>query len=675
MMKKFFCIAILAIWGYLLSFADNISIIPQPQSLIEKNAPPFLFNEETTIYATPAATDIAELWTENIRKATGWELPVKTTRQANRKKGICFILPERSQQSETYKLDISNKRILIEATGGAGLFYGAQTLNQLLPENIMGSPTNQEVITVPALSIQDAPRFKWRGYMQDVSRTFYSIDVLKKYIDVLSLYKLNTLHLHLTDDQGWRIEIKKYPRLTSEKATRFPEQFQQPEKRSGFYTQEEMKDLINYAAKRQVRIIPEIDIPGHCWPLLITYPELAANNNLYPDYVMPFCETYHVWGHQFTPNTIDPTSEKVYTFLDDVFTEIAALFPAEYIHFGGDEVVHSVWENEPHIKSFMEKNGMKRVEELQSYFVGRVSKIIRSKGKTPIGWNDILSDAENLPEGTHIMSWIGSSAVKNAAQYGFPTIATPSSHLYFDIRQGSPDDGLLADLAYPYAITIKKIYDYDPAAGLTEKEKSCLLGVQANMWPAVPQEVKDINVQNFPRLLALAEIAWTNQKKDFTDFEQRLNQQYKRLDAMKVDYYKPNGHIIATWKPEDVKTIEYVTWEWDVTDKIYANGRAMAGLFYTKGKNKLNIKNMQLLQNGKVIDEDLHRGFADETRTTSKRKNYLYFLNVHQYDPKARYTLRAEVSGYAGTDSYGNVIFSLAPYEDFKTVENDKTKQ
>lgn len=144
---------------------------------------------------------------------------------------------------------------------------------------------------------------------------------------------------------------------------------------------------------------------------------------------------------------------------------------------------------------------------------------------------------------------------------------------------------------------------------------------------------------------------------------------------MKVDYYKPNGHIIATWEPEDVKTIEYVTWEWDVTDKIYANGRAMAGLFYTKGKNKLNIKNMQLLQNGKVIDEDLHRGFADETRATSKRKNYLYFLNVRQYDPKARYTLRAEVSGYAGTDSYGNVIFSLAPYEDFKTVENDKTKQ
>ena len=387
---------------------------------------------------------------------------------------------------------------------------------------------------------------------------------------------------------------------------------------------------------------------------------------------MPFCATYHVWGHQFTPNTLDPTSEKVYQFLDDVFTELVEIFPSEYIHFGGDEVVHSVWQNEPRIKQFMADKGMKRVEELQSYFVSRVSKIIRSKGKQPIGWNDILSDAKNLPKGTNIMSWIGSSAVKNAAQYGFPTIATPSSHLYFDIRQGSPDDGLLADLAYPYAISLQKVYEYDPASGLTEQEQKCLLGVQANMWPAVPQEVKDINVQNFPRLLALAEIAWADSKKDFQDFEKRLAPQYNRLDALKIDYYRPGGHIIATWEPKDVKTNDYVVWEWEVTPKVYANGRIMAGLFYTKGKNKLNIKKMQLLENGKVIAEDTHRGFADETRATSKPKNYLYFLDVKDYKPQARYTLRAEVSGYAGTDSYGNVIFSLAPYQDFSAVEADK---
>ena len=650
--------------------ADELAcILPKPTHISVQNEKGFQISAKTIIYATPQASATAELWAATLRKGTGLKLPVKVTTRAANKQGICFVLPEKTIDTESYSLNITKKRVLIESQGAAGLFYGAQTVNQLLPAEVLEEKGNIQEISLPSLTVQDSPRFKWRGYMQDVSRTFYSVDVLKKYIDVMALYKLNTLHLHLTDDQGWRIEIKKYPHLTSEKATRFPDEYKQPEKRSGFYTQEEMKDLVAYAAARHIRIVPEIDVPGHCWPVLINYPELAVSSYLYPDYVMPFCATYHVWGHQFTPNTLDPTSEKVYQFLDDVFTELVEIFPSEYIHFGGDEVVHSVWQNEPRIKQFMADKGMKRVEELQSYFVSRVSKIIRSKGKQPIGWNDILSDAKNLPKGTNIMSWIGSSAVKNAAQYGFPTIATPSSHLYFDIRQGSPDDGLLADLAYPYAISLQNVYEYDPANGLTEKEKECLLGVQANMWPAVPQEVKDINVQNFPRLLALAEIAWADGKKDF---EKRLAPQYNRLDALKIDYYRPGGHIIATWEPKDVKTNDYVVWEWDVTSKVYANGRAMAGLFYTKGKNKLNIKKMQLLENGKVIAEDTHRGFADETRATSKPKNYLYFLDVKDYKPQAKYILRAEVSGYTGTDSYGNVIFSLAPYKDFSAVETDK---
>ena len=653
--------------------ADEIAcILPKPAHISVQDEKGFLINTKTVIYTTPQASATAELWAATLRQGTGLELPVKVTSRAANKQGICFVLPEKTTDTESYSLNITPKRVLIQSQGEAGLFYGAQTLNQLLPAEMLEGKGNIQEMSLPSLAIQDSPRFKWRGYMQDVSRTFYSIDVLKKYIDVMSLYKLNTLHLHLTDDQGWRIEIKKYPRLTSEKATRFPDEYKQPEKRSGFYTQEELKDLVAYAAARHIRIVPEIDVPGHCWPVLINYPELAVSSNLYPDYVMPFCATYHVWGHQFTPNTLDPTNEKVYQFLDDVFTELVEIFPSEYIHFGGDEVVHSVWQNEPRIKQFMADKGMKRVEELQSYFVSRVSKIIRSKGKQPIGWNDILSDAKNLPKGTNIMSWIGSSAVKDAAQYGFPTIATPSSHLYFDIRQGSRDDGLLADLAYAHVISLQNVYEYDPANGLTDQEQKCLLGVQANMWPAVPQEVKDINVQNFPRLLALAEIAWADGKKDFQDFETRLAPQYKRLNALKIDYYRPGGHIIATWEPKDVKTNDYVVWEWDVTPKVYANGRAMAGLFYTQGKNKLNIKKMQLLENGKVIAEDTHRGFADETRATSKPKNYLYFLDVKDYKPQARYTLRAEVSGYAGTESYGNVIFSLAPYQDFSAVEADK---
>lgn len=668
---------LLIIWACLCTLfnlqAAEYSVVPKPLSVKETGKPAFVFTPRTVVYVTPASRQIGELWIQSVSRSLPFQLQLKEVSSVKGKNGIVFDLSKKNRSSEAYTLDVSDKRIVVRSEGLAGLFYGAQTLTQLMPPEVVGKEKLEGDITVPSLQINDKPRFQWRGYMKDVSRTFYSVDVLKKYIDIMSLYKMNTLHLHLTDDQGWRVEIKKYPRLTSEKATHYPVQFGQPEGRSGFYTQEELKDLVAYAAARHVQIVPEIDVPGHCWPVLINYPELAVNDSFYPDYVMPFCETYHVWGHQFTPNTLDPSNEKVYQFLDDVFTEIAAIFPSEYIHFGGDEVRHILWEKNEHIQNFMKEKGMKNVMELQSYFVTRVSAIIAGKGKKPIGWNDILADAGNLPENAHIMSWLGSSAVKDAAKYGFPTIATPASHLYFDIRQGTPDDGLLSDLAYPYAITLSDVYGYDPAEGLTSRELDCLLGVQANMWPAVPQEVKDINLQNFPRLLGLAEIAWADGKKDFADFENRMNTQYKRLDALKVDYYRPDCHVIATWSPEKVSFIDYTTWEFDVTDKVYDNGRAMAGLFYTKGNDRLNIKSMQLLENGKVIAEDLHRGFADETRTTGKRKNYLYYLDVKNYRKDAKYTLRMEVSGYRGTDSYGNVIFSLSPYMPFQSVESDKT--
>ncbi|MDY3069189.1 MAG: beta-N-acetylhexosaminidase [Parabacteroides sp.] len=652
--------------------AVELKVVPKPLSVKETGKPDFVLNSKTEVYVTPTSKRIGEMWVESISKSLPFELKVNVVSNVKNKKGIVFDVSGKDDMSEAYTLNIDDKRIILSSKGLPGLLYASKTLSQLMPPEIGGNDKYTEDITIPSLIVNDKPRFKWRGYMQDVSRTFYSTDVLKKYIDIMSLYKMNVLHLHLTDDQGWRVEIKKYPRLTSEKATQYPEQYDQPAGRSGFYTQKELKELIAYAAERNVQIVPEIDIPGHCWPVLITYPELAVNESLYPDYVMPFRETYHVWGHQFTPNTLDPTNEKVYKFLDNVFTEIAEIFPSEYIHFGGDEVRHILWEKNERIQKFMKEKGMNNVMELQSYFVQRVSEIISNKGKKPIGWNDILADADNLPKSTHIMSWLGNSAVKDAAKYGFRTIATPSSHLYFDIRQGTPDDGLLSDLSYPYAITLKDVYGYDPTEGLNKKETECLLGVQANMWPAVPQEVKDINLQNFPRLLALAEIAWAEGEKDFPDFEDRMSSQYKRLDALKVDYYKPDCHIIATWSPDMVKTIDYTTWEFDVTNKVYDNGRAMAGLFYTKGENRLNINKMQLLENGVVIAEDLHRGFADETRATGKRKNYLYYLDVKNYKKNAKYTLRMEVSGYRGTDSYGNVIFSLSPYEPFKSVESDK---
>ena len=649
----------------------DLSLVPEPQELrMEKGK--FILNSETKIYCTPKSEATAALWVENVRKATGFELPLVVKRSGRTgKNAISFILTGNDTKNESYTLKVTPENVVIRSKGTAGLFYGAQTLRQLLPDYFEEGKVveGRETFEIPSLSIKDAPRYAWRGYMQDVSRTFYSVDVMKKYIDVMSLYKMNVLHMHLTDDQGWRVEIKKYPRLTEEKATTFPEEFNQPASYSGFYTQEDIRELVRYAAERHVEIVPEIDVPGHSWPVLISYPELAVCNNLYPDYIMPFRETYHVWGNQFTPNTLDPTKDIVYTFLNDVFTELADLFPSKYMHFGGDEVRYQVWKSQPQIKAFMESHNMQRIEEVQSYFIERISKLIRDKGRQPMGWNDILNDAENLPKGTAIMSWIGSDAVKDAAKYKFMTVATPNGNSYFDICQADRNDGLLADLAYGHIIRLEDVYNYDPDEGLTEEEKKYVLGYQANQWPAVPQEVKDINVQNFPRMLAIAEVGWTTKAKDFPAFKQRVDGQLSRLDALKVDYYRPGGHIIATWQPSDLITPTYKTLEWDVTNKVYTEGRMMAGMYYTKGKNFVNIRRMQLLEDGKVIAEDNHRGFADKTRTTGKRKNYLYFLPVEKYNPNAKYTLRAEVSGYNGTDSYGNVICSLSPYVPFSAVE------
>ncbi|MGY0036510.1 family 20 glycosylhydrolase [Pedobacter sp. NJ-S-72] len=335
-----------------------------------------------------------------------------------------------------------------------------------------------------------------------------------------------------------------------------------------------------YAKVRNITIVPEIDVPGHCWPIIITHPELGVNTKTSPDYVVSFMDSYNYWGVQFTPNPLDPTKEAVYTFLNDIFGEIADIFPSKYIHFGGDEVVHRLWENEPHIQQFMKEKGMKKVEELQSYFVRRVSAIVAQKGKRPIGWNDILEDAGNLPKNTAIMSWIGRyDAVKNAARYGFYTIACPTDPLYFDITQKDRNDGTMSDLNYGGANTIEDVYQYRPLANLNETEQKFVLGIQANMWPAVPQEVKDMNVQNFPRLLAVAEIGWTSGKdKDLNEFLKRLNANYTRLDTLKVDYYKPGGYIISTWKPGQIST-GFRTLNFDVTSKVYTNGSVPGWIF------------------------------------------------------------------------------------------------
>lgn len=646
-----------------------ISLIPRPLELSEQ-AGTFKINSKTKIYADKEAVPVAELFAKTVRVSTGFALPVSNSLKPEQ--GIYFVMDNKSDSlgKEGYRLTVSSDKVTITASGIPGLFYGAQTLRQLLPAQVESQTKVKGVEwLVPCVTINDAPRFNWRGYMKDVSRTFYSVDVLKKYMDVMALYKMNVLHLHLTDDQGWRVEIKKYPKLTSPQTTVFASVHNEPAERSGFYTQEQIKELVRYAAERNITLVPEIDVPGHSWATLLVYPELGVNDKHYPEYVFPFLASWGYWGTQFTPNTLDPTKENVYQFLDDVFTEIASLFPGDYIHFGGDEVRHSCWDAEPHVTKFIKEQNLENSTGLQNYFVARVCQIIKSKGKKPIGWNDILQNPDNLTKETAIMSWLGRDAIMKAAKNGFYTVASPTSPMYFDITQADRNDGTMSDLAYGNINSIDLVYNYDPTRGLDEDQQRYVLGVQANIWPAVPQNVKDLNVQNFPRLIALAENAWSaKQNKDFPDFEKRLKKTYDRLDELKIDYYRKGGYITGTWKPEQL-TEEFSPLEWDVTPKVYANGRIIAGFFYTDGENFMNIRKVELLENGKVVSTDEHEGLADKFRGTNKTKTFLYNLTLDKYKSGAKYTLRAEVKGNGGTKSSGNFTFNLSPYKPFTVVE------
>jgi len=649
-----------------------INIIPKP-SRIEQLPGNFRFGKQTILYAPSSANQeikaIVSFFIQLMTPVT----KITQGKEATTTTGIIFkINPSLTDSGEEgYHLTITKSQIIIEAQHAKGLFYGVETLRQLLPAEIEKKKPDQKNWTVPCLAITDKPRFKWRGFMLDVSRTFYSTDVVKKYLDIMALYKLNVFHLHLTDDQGWRIEIKKYPRLTDKKSTVFDDRFQQPAARSGFYTQAQLRDLVKYAKERNITIVPEIDIPGHSWPAIIAYPELGSNRKLDPPYVFPFLASWGVWGNQFTPNIFDPGNEQLYTFLDAVFSEIVDIFPSKYIHFGGDEVRHVIWEKEPRIQEFMKTKGLKNGKDLQSYFVARVIAIIKSKGRQPMGWNDILEGDPKQLAGTAMMSWLGQEAIIEAAKGGFEVVGTPSDYVYFDITQADRNDGTLSDLAYSNINTLEIVYNYNPAEGLTTAQEKYVLGEQANMWPALAQDVKDVNVQLFPRLIALAEGSWVALKdKNIVDFKTRLKAHYPRLNNLKVDYYKPGGYITGNWSPQDL-TASYAAKEWNVTRKVYTNGRVYAGFYYTKGKNYMDITQVDLLENGKVISSDVHAGLADTFRGTNKTKTFQYNLKVDHYHPESEYTIRALIRGNKGTDSYGNFTFNLSPYKPFGRVEPD----
>jgi hexosaminidase len=509
----------------------NLGIIPAPVSL--KKAPgQFILSQETTLL-TDSLTNKAVLFlADYLQNKTMLHIQPKTNTGQNITNSV--ILTSAGTDSlppEGYRLTITPQNITIAARG-AGLFYGIQTLIQLMPAERSG------IAKLPCVQIEDYPRFGYRGLMLDVCRHFFSVEFVKKYIDLMAAYKLNNFHWHLTDDQGWRIEIKKYPKLTeigSMRAQtvignyhdRTPQQFDNTPV-GGFYTQDQIREVIKYAADRYINVIPEIEIPGHSEAALAAYPELGCD----PGRTYKVSETWGVFRDVYCP------SEKTFGFLEDVLSEVIDLFPSKYIHIGGDEVPKDVWKESEFCQKLIKRLKLKDEHGLQSYFIQRIEKFVNSKGRSIIGWDEILEGG--LAPNATVMSWRGEAGGIQAAQQNHDVIMTPSSAgMYLDHAQGKLGTEPLGIGGFTPLI---KTYSYDPTpAILNPDQKKHILGVQANLWTEyIPTENK-VEYMILPRMMALAEVAWTAPaNKNYKDFtETRLPGHLAWLDKNNFDYRVP----------------------------------------------------------------------------------------------------------------------------------------
>lgn len=502
----------------------KFNIIPEPASL-KAGTGSFLLNNKTVLFLSNSINaEKGSFLSRILRNYTGYSLPVTTISPNKEKSFVSLTLNKINEQvlgKEGYKLRVVPDGISIEANEPEGLFYGVQTLLQLLPISKEGKLSAKRV-RIPAVEITDDPRFAWRGVMLDVSRHFFPKSYIKALIDEIAAYKYNVFHWHLTDDQGWRIEIKGLPTLTETGAWRVPrtggrfgnyEDPQPGEKATygGFYTQEDIKEIVKYAAQRYITIVPEIDIPAHSRALIASFPNLACHQR--PARVNP--------GSPLTEdkeNVLCVANDSTYLILDKIFTQVAELFPGQYIHLGGDEAFKGFWASDPKDQQLMKENHLKNTEELQSFFIKKAVKIINSKGKKVIGWEEIMQGG--LTPGTVLQSWTSVEAGIKAAAIGHQVIMSPWDHgMYMD---NSP---------------LRRTYSFDPVPG--EVDQKYILGAEGCLWTEqVPQE-REAQRMYWPRLMALSEVLWSPlNKKDYDGFAGRLQAQLPRLEVKNINYSK-----------------------------------------------------------------------------------------------------------------------------------------
>lgn len=513
----------------------DLTIIPKP-SYSKINDGYFVLTGQTKISipkTNQSFKNDVELFNEHLKLYYNLALKEKTTDSSNEN---CIVIETSTNitSPETYNLSIQKNTITISASpNGSGVFYALQSLIQLIAQS------DNNALKIPCAEIKDQPRFEWRGMHLDVCRHFYPVIFIKKYIDLLALHKMNTFHWHLTEDQGWRIEIKKYPKLTEIGAWRngtmvgaYSDQKFDSLKYGGYYSQEEIKEIIRYAEQRHVTIVPEIEMPGHAQAAIAAYPWLSCNSKQ--------LEVAKGWG---VFEDVFCAKDSTLQFLKDVLDEVIVLFPGKYIHIGGDECPKTRWKTCSKCQTVMKQNHLKDEHELQSYFITNIEKYLNSKGKQIIGWDEILEGG--LAPNAAVMSWRGTEGGITAAKQKHKVIMSPGSHCYFDHYQANPNDEPLAIGGFT---SLEKVHSYEPIPDeLSKTEQQYILGAQANVWTEYILNEKQVEYMAYPRACALAEVLWTPKElKNETDFIKRIEQHFKLLNKLDVNYAKTLYQINQT---------------------------------------------------------------------------------------------------------------------------------
>lgn len=528
-----------------LSFAQEVNIIPQPVKVV-KNAGNFVISAQTSLVVTNKEDNATATFLNSyLSDYYGFKLPVAKKASKNYIK-LGSLKNIAGLKGEGYSLISDKNGVEIIGNSPIGTFYGMQTLIQLLPAEKSTS------LAIASVTVKDEPRFAYRGAMLDVGRHFFSVTFVKKYIDYLALHKLNYFHWHLTEDQGWRIEIKKYPKLTEIGSKRngsiigrYPGKGSDNTPEGGFYTQEEVKDIVKYASDRFITVIPEIEMPGHSGAAIAAYPELSCfpnqKTNL-PDNMISdkskqemangrnkiVQETWGVHADVFVP------TENTFKFLEDVLDEVIALFPSKYIHIGGDEAPKDAWKKSEFCQKMIKEKGLKDEHGLQSYFIQRIEKYVNGKGRTIIGWDEILEGG--LAPNAIVMSWQGEAGGIAAAKENHQVIMTPGSHVYLDHSQTKNEKEVTIGGFLP----LEKVYSYEPIPKeLNEQQAKYVLGAQGNVWTEYMANPAKVEYMIFPRLSALSEVLWSpKESKNWTEFQTKIETMKKRYTMWGANYFK-----------------------------------------------------------------------------------------------------------------------------------------